>query len=156
MRTGRDVAAVFDALHRRGQIRVHASDAERQAAVAEAAAAARTSSNPDGVLIVADTDEQVTELNAVIRDRLVAAGAVDDTRVVTTNAGERIGVGDTVATRRNDRALDVANRDTWTVTATHRDGQLAVTCATAGQRLLPAGYVREHVELAYATTAYGA
>jgi len=155
MRTGRDAADVFDALHSRGQIQLYASEAERQAAVAEAAAQ-RTASTPDGVLIVADTVEHVTELNAVIRDRLVAAGAVDDTRVVTTNAGERIGVGDTVATRGNNRVLDVANRDTWTVTATHRDGQLAVTSATAGERLLPAGYVREHVELAYATTAYGA
>ena len=156
MRTGRDVADAFDALHRRGQIRVHASDVERQAAVGEAAAAQRTAGNPDGVLIVTDTVEQVTELNAVIRDRLVAAGAVDDTRGVTTDVGERIGVGDMVATRRNDRDLAVANRDTWTVTATHRDGQLAVTSATAGERLLPASYVRDNVELAYASTAYGA
>ncbi|CAN5758815.1 hypothetical protein BH18ACT7_BH18ACT7_06560 [soil metagenome] len=156
MRTGQDAADVFDALYGRGQIRVHASDADRQDAVGEAFATERAVGDPAGVLIVADTVEDVTELNAVIRDRLVAAGAVDDARVLTTNAGERIGIGDTVATRRNDRDLDVANRDTWTVTATHRDGQLAVTGANAGDRLLPAGYVTDHVELAYATTAYGA
>jgi len=156
MRTGDGAGDVFDALLARGQIRVHASDADRQVAVGEAFVTERTVGDPAGVLIVADTVEQVTELNAVIRDRLVAAGAVNDTSVVTTNAGERIGVGDTVATRRNDRDLDVANRDTWTVTATHRDGQLAVTSTNAGDRLLPAGYVTDHVELAYATTAYGA
>jgi len=75
---------------------------------------------------------------------------------VTTGAGQRIGAGDQVATRRNDRGLDVANRDTWTVTHTHRDGRLTVTGRTAGERVLPAGYVEAHVELAYATTAHGA
>ena len=35
------------------------------------------------------------------------------------------------------------------------DGSLLVT-GRAGQRALPAEYVREHVELAFATTAYGA
>ena len=45
---------------------------------------------------------------------------------VTTSRGERIGVGDRIATRRNDRDLDVANRDTWTVTALDQDGGLQV------------------------------
>ena len=52
---------------------------------------------------------------------------VDDTSTVTTRAGERIGLGDVIATRRNDRDLDVANRDTWTVTRVARDGSLTVT-----------------------------
>ena len=30
---------------------------------------------------------------------------------VVTEAGERVGVGDRIATRRNDAALDVANRE---------------------------------------------
>ena len=53
MRTGDDPGAVFDALHRRGQIVIHASDVERTAALAEAGAA--------GDLVVADTREQVAE-----------------------------------------------------------------------------------------------
>ncbi len=156
MRTGQDAAEVFDALHSRGQIQLYASEAERQAAVADAFAAEPTPGDLAGVLIVADTVEQVAELNGAIRDRLVAAGAVDDTVAVTTNTGERIGVGDTVATRRNDRDLDVANRDTWTVTSTHRDGGLSIASPTVGERVLPAGYVEAHVELAHATTAHGA
>jgi len=107
------------------------------------------------VLLVADTREQVADLNGHIRDRLVAGGHVDDTRVVTTWAGERIGVGDQIATRRNDRDADVANRDTWTVTGLRTDGA-AVVAGTLGQRVLPAAYVRDHVELAYASTVYGA
>ena len=64
-------------------------------------------------------------------------------------------MGDRVATRRNDRDLAVANRDTWTVAGIGTDGSLLVT-GRAGQRALPAEYVREHVELAFTTTAYGA
>ena len=45
---------------------------------------------------------------------------------VTTSRGERIGVGDRIATRRNDLDLDVANRDTWTVTAIDQHGCLHV------------------------------
>jgi hypothetical protein len=119
--------------------------------------------------VVADTRKQVNELNAAIRNRLVTDGRVDDVRVVTTRAGQRIGAGDRIATRRNDRDLEVANRDTWTVTAVGRRGGLLVTAGTATGdvprgdvtpagariRVLPADYVTEHVELAYASTAYG-
>ncbi|MBC7560117.1 MAG: TrwC relaxase, partial [Dermatophilaceae bacterium] len=70
-------------------------------------------------------------------------------------AGERIGVGDQIATRRNDRDADVANRDTWTVTGVLIDGGVVVV-GSRGQRVLPAAYVRDHVELAYASTVYGA
>ena len=41
MRTGDDPGAVFDALHRRGQIVIHPSEAERTAALAEAGAGRR-------------------------------------------------------------------------------------------------------------------
>jgi exodeoxyribonuclease V alpha subunit len=115
-----------------------------------------------------DTREQVSELNAAIRSRLVADGRVDDTHVVTTRTGQRIGAGDRIATRRNDRYLGVANRDTWTVTAVGRRGGLLVTSSTtagdasgnvtpAGSevRVLPADYVAEQVELAYASTVHG-
>src|SRR5664280_1872203 len=98
---------------------------------------------------------QVADLNGSIRERLVAGGHVDDTHVLTTWAGERIGVGDQIATRRNDRDADVANRDTWTVTGLRTDGAAAVA-GSRGDRVLPAAYVRHHVELAYASTVYSA
>ena len=60
-------------------------------------------------------------------------------------------------TRRNDRDLAVANRDTWTITGIDPDGTITVHGeARTGSRALPAGYVHEHVELAYATTVHGA
>ncbi|SFT79090.1 AAA domain-containing protein [Geodermatophilus amargosae] len=169
MRTGDDPGAVFDALMARGHIRLHADPAEAQTALAELTAAHRR--DGERVAVVVDTREQAAELGAAIRERLVADGRVDDTRVAVTSTGQRIGVGDRITTRRNDRDLGVANRDTWTVTAVHRDGGLAVvpadvtppgavlsgvTPADTGERVLPAGYVTSHVELAYASTAHGA
>jgi exodeoxyribonuclease V alpha subunit len=107
-------------------------------------------------------------------------GRVEDIGAVTTRSGQRIGIGDRVATRRNDRDLGVANRDTWHVVGVGRNGGLHVTPsdaapaavtpaavpptgrglphvtpATEAQRVLPADYVAAHVELAYASTAHG-
>lgn len=142
MRTGERSGEVFDALVERGQIVLHGSEVERTVAVAQ----------EDG-LVIADTREQVSELNAAIRERRVCDGERDGEPV--TSRGERIGLGDRVATRRNDRDLGVANRDTWTVAGMGDDGGLLVV-GRGGQRVLPASYVQEHVELAYATTVYGA
>jgi hypothetical protein len=152
MRTGERPAEVFDALVERGQIVVHPTEVEALAALTRA----------EG-LVVADTREQVAKLNAAIRDHHHTSGeaglttglTAGLTTGITTGAGEQIGVGDRVATRRNDRDLDVANRDTWTVTGAHHDGSVTIT-GRNGDRTLTAGYVREHVELAYATTIHGA
>ncbi|QYJ05414.1 relaxase domain-containing protein [Nocardioides panacisoli] len=149
MRTGEDPGETFDQLMARGEIIIHASDLEAQRALATLG-----TDNAD-TLVVADTREQVGSLNASIRDARVADGEVSDTGAIVTAAGERLGLGDRVATRRNDPDLGVANRDTWTITGTGDDGVLALT-GRNGVRFLPAAYVREYVELAYATTAYGA
>jgi len=75
------------------------------------------------------------------------------------DAPRRLGRGEDRG-RRPDRdppqrpRLDVADRETWTVTNHHPDGSLTVT--DAGARNLPAGYVHQWVELAYATIVYGA
>jgi exodeoxyribonuclease V alpha subunit len=154
MRTGERSGEVFDALAARGQIVVHATEVERTAALAEVDA-----------LVIADTREQVTALNAAIRDHRLARSANHGERFgepagdrsgePITRAGERIGLDDRVATRRNDRDLGVANRDTWTVAGIGDDGSLLVI-GRVGYRQLPADYVRGHVELAYATTVHGA
>ncbi|GAB3355427.1 MobF family relaxase [Modestobacter lapidis] len=171
MRTGEDLGAVFDALLARGQIRLFPDAAALRDALAATAAESYAAGRP--VAVVVDTRDQAAELNTAIRERLAVAGRVDDRTVAVTGAGERIGAGDRIATRRNDRHLDVANRDTWVVTAVGRRGGLLVTPAVTptgtvpgngsggvtpagpGTRVLPADYVTEHVELAYASTAYG-
>ena len=148
MRTGDDPAAVFDALHRRGSIVVHPSDSERTAALAAAGAA--------GDLVLADTREHVTSLNAAIRDQRRAdpatGGSADP---MVTAGGERIGLGDRVATRRNAPDLGVANRQTWTVTGISADDSL-ILHGHGPDREIPAEYATRFVELAYATTVHGA
>ncbi len=146
MRTGERSGEVFDALLERGEVVVHASEVERTAVLAAIGA--------DGdQLVITDTRDQVGALNATIRDRRHSVG--EQSGGLTTRCGERIGLGDRVATRRNDRDLAVANRDTWTVAGVGDDGSLLVT-GRAGRRTLPAAYVNDHVELAFTTTAYGA
>lgn len=166
MRTGERSGEVFDAFLKRGQIVLHASEVERTAALAAIGADSVGDGAHDGdQLIIADTRDQVAALNAAIRDRRHLGGAAareevedrsgEEVGEPITRRGERIGLCDRVATRRNDRDLAVANRDTWTVAGIGEDGSLLVT-GRAGQRVLPAAYVREHVELAFTTTAYGA
>ena len=73
-----------------------------------------------------------------------------------------MGVGDSVVTRRNQRGLAtgrgwVKNGDQWTVVGVRRDGAIDVRRTNGtGRATLPAAYVREHVELGYATTAHRA
>ena len=148
MRSAENPEAVFDLLAQRGQIVVHSDETARTAALADDAAAT-------GALVVADTREQVADLNQAIRERLVTAGQVGDSRVLVTDGGERIGVGDRVATRRNDYDLGVANRDTWIVTGVRDDGTVHLV-GTAGTRELPLRHAVLNIELAYASTAYGA
>lgn len=156
MRAGEHSGDVFDALVDRGEIAIHATEVERIAAVTAAAEDLRA--RP---LLIADTREQVGFLNAAIRDaRLAGEGGVErgdsaGTATLTTSAGEQLSEGDRVATRRNDRDLGVANRDTWTVAAVSDDGSLRVR-GRCGERTLPAEYARRHVELAFATTVHGA
>jgi conjugative relaxase-like TrwC/TraI family protein len=151
MRTGDDPGAVFEALHRRGSIVIHASDSERIAALAEAGAA--------GDLVVADTREQVASLNAAIRDQRRAdpatGNSTDADPSLVTARGERVGLGDRVATRRNDPDLGVANRQTWTVAGIDENGSL-ILHGQGRAREIPSEYATRFVELAYATTVYGA
>ncbi|WP_310964903.1 MobF family relaxase [Nocardioides terrisoli] len=144
MRSGERPGEVFDALVERGEIVVHASDVERQNVLSVKASL--------GDLVVADTREEVSRINLLAHRVRVDIGQATDG--VTTRAGERIGAGDTIATRKNDSAIDVANREPWKVMSAGSDG--LVVAGESGQRVLPPAYVREHVELAYATTAYGA
>ena len=110
-------------------------------------------------LMIASDLDTVNELNARARSDRTAAGQVSEQGVLVAG-GASAGVGDRVVTRENDRRLVagrrwVRNGDQWTVTATHEDGSMTVTrLYGAGRLVLPASYVAEHVELAYASTAH--
>jgi conjugative relaxase-like TrwC/TraI family protein len=112
-------------------------------------------------LMIAADAATVRELNQRARADRIATGAVTDTGLTVAD-GSTAGVGDLVVTRENNRLLTtgrswVKNGDRWTVTATSEDGSMTVRRAGgAGEVVLPAAYVAEHVELAYATTAHRA
>lgn len=112
-------------------------------------------------VMIATTKADVTALATRARLDLIADGVViaDGVRLHDETAA---GAGDLVVTRLNRRDLAVhrgadfvKNGDTWRVLLTHADGSLDVAnWHHGGRRHLPAGYVAEHVELAYATTVH--
>jgi conjugative relaxase-like TrwC/TraI family protein len=112
------------------------------------------------VMIAADS-ATVDDLNQRARSLRVATGQVQ-TDGVAIASGQQASVGDQVVTRQNDRRLQcgrgwVKNGDRWQITSTGADGTITVTPLAGGPPVvLPADYVTEHVELAYATTAYRA
>jgi conjugative relaxase-like TrwC/TraI family protein len=118
-------------------------------------AAGRTS------LMIAGDLGAVSELNTRARADRVCAGQVIDEGISVAGGGTA-GVGDQVRTRQNNRRLTsgrtwVRNGDQWTVIATFDDGAMTVQRSNGtGVVHLPADYVREHVELGYASTAHGA
>ena len=112
-------------------------------------------------LMIAGDLRTVSELNDRARADRVAAGAVSE-HGLTVAGGGTAGVGDLVISRQNDRRLStgqqwVRNGDRWVVTATHHDGTMTVQRANGGGVVvLPAAYVSEHLELAYASSAHRA
>jgi hypothetical protein len=112
------------------------------------------------LMIAADLGT-VGELNSRAQADRVAAGAVSG-EGVTVSGGAMAGIGDQVVTRQNNRRLStgkhwVRNGDQWRVTGAHDDGSLTLQRRHGtGKVHLPVHYVREHVELAYASTAHRA
>ena len=112
------------------------------------------------VALMAPTNEAVERLNQRCQRDRVRRGELDDSNGLPAGP-YTLHVGDEIATRQNDRRLVtdrgeiVRNRSTWTIHEILPDGSIAVT-GRNGRIDLPAAYVAEHVELAYARTAMGA
>ncbi|MGC3021874.1 MULTISPECIES: MobF family relaxase [unclassified Brevibacterium] len=116
-------------------------------------------------VLIAETRDDVTALNARARADLILDGTIRPTREVALAERTSAGVGDTIITRRNDRRLRtgtgrgwVRNGERWQVTDVRDDG--SITIRKPGRRfgsiVLPADYVAEHVDLGYAVTAHRA
>jgi hypothetical protein len=112
-------------------------------------------------LMIAGDLATVSELNDRARADRIATGQVAQEGVAVAG-GATVGVGDAVVTRQNNRRLAtgrrwVRNGDEWTVTATHPDGAMTLQRVKRDALVvLPADYVRQHVEAAYAATAHRA
>ncbi len=117
-------------------------------------------------LMIAGTGEMVAQLNERARADLIEAGQVEADGL-RLHDGTTAGIGDLVVTRLNDRRLStgkawVKNGDRWQVTHRYDDGSLAVRRLGHGDQphgkalVLPAKYVREELELGYASTVHRA
>ncbi len=153
--------------------RIRSGEADQMADNAYTAWLADTHAGLASVLIASDNDT-VVELNQRARADLVGAGQVDDSATAPIRNGLSVGRGDVIVTRRIDRAQPdgtpssrlradgfVRNGQRWRVERAHRDGSLTVRLLSSGRPntvpvTLTAGYVRDHVNLGYATTAHRA
>lgn len=152
MRVNENPAAVFDQLQTLGLIELHADEEALHAQIA--------AHRDEGTAVTVATNDEARDLNERIRAQRAQDGQVDDTRTVTGSDGLPIGAGDVIQTRRNDRDLQVANRQTWTVQHIADDGTVWAKEAGSGRKgqhtvALPADYVEQHAHLSYASTAYG-
>jgi hypothetical protein len=110
------------------------------------------------LMIAADLGT-VGELNSRAQADRVAAGSVSSNGVPVSGGATAV-VGDQVVSRQNNRRLStgkhwVRNGDQWGVAGSHADGSLQRRNGS-GKVHVPVDYVREHVELAYASTAHRA
>jgi conjugative relaxase-like TrwC/TraI family protein len=111
-------------------------------------------------LILVETEAEAADIATQARRLLIRAGLVQPGPTVGLRDGTRAGVGDLVVTRRNNRTLTagdafVANRTQWRILDLDPDpdGALLVENTTSqAHTKLPAAYVAEHVQLAYAAT----
>ena len=112
-------------------------------------------------LLMSPTNEATERLNQRCQQTRIKAGEIDPNGRHLTVGVYEVHVGDEIATRQNERRLItdrgemVRNRAIWTVDHIHPDGSLTATGKNGTVRL-PADYVAEHVELAYARTVMGA
>jgi ATP-dependent exoDNAse (exonuclease V) alpha subunit len=154
IRAGVDPEKVFDDLHESGHVQVWDTEADALGQLAWETARRHLDGVSQAVSVA--TNDDAAAVNEVVREQLVAAGAVDDTQVTHGSDGLRIGVGDQVMTRLNKPDQGVANRMTWTVTRIADEGSVQLYSeARRQQAIVDPDYVRDHLHLAYATTVHG-
>lgn len=115
-------------------------------------------------VMLAYTRDDVSQLNHRARAwRLAQLGGETQTATARLASGVEASEGDTIITRRNDRTLRasstdwVKNGDRWTVAEVEQGGAVLAKHLTSGRLVrLPEQYVREYVDLGYATTIHAA
>ncbi|WP_374975028.1 AAA family ATPase [Microbacterium trichothecenolyticum] len=108
------------------------------------------------VTLVSGTNAEADAINDAIQQRRVDQGELD-VRVAAWGIGQqRILVGDTVQTRRNDRLMGVENRAQWIVRGIRDEYLSLVSVSDSGEvARVSTEYAREHLQLAYASTVHG-
>ena len=134
-----------------GRVGTFASRAgAREAAVSEWADAIDAVGVEEAMMIALDNDTR-TALNRAARELRRRDGALGEER---TYGRRELAVGDRVICRRNDQQIDVDNGTRGTVRHLDED-RVVIETDSHLVRELPAQYVAEHVEHAYALTGHG-
>lgn len=133
--------------------RVDNADAARDAMIQEYF---HWSSRGSRVCLVTGSNAEADAINEAIQLRRIEEGRLDPRAAATGHDGQQLLVGDTVQTRRNDRAAGVENRATWIIRAIHHDTiDLMSPTDSSDIRRVPLTYAAEHIHLAYASTVHG-
>ncbi|MGI8800834.1 MAG: ATP-dependent DNA helicase [Solirubrobacteraceae bacterium] len=133
------------------RIETHAdATAARQQAIREWADATADVGPAEAVMIARENAPR-DALNRAARELLRDQGALGEERAY---GAVDVAVGDRVICRRNDRWIDVDNGTRGTVRHL-ADERIVIETDSHLVRDLPAGYVAEHVEHAYALTGHG-
>lgn len=108
------------------------------------------------VTLVSGTNAEADAINDAIQQRRVDQRELD-VRVAAWGIGQqRILVGDTVQTRRNDRLTGVENRAQWIVRGIRDEYLSLVSLSDSGEvARVSTEYAREQLQLAYACTVHG-
>ena len=108
------------------------------------------------VTLVSGTNAEADAINDAIQQRRVDQGEIDARVAAWGIEQQRILVGDTVQTRRNDRLTGVENRAQWIVRGIRDEYLSLVSVNDSGEvARVSSEYAREHLQLAYASTAHG-
>lgn len=108
------------------------------------------------VTLVSGTNAEADAINDAIQQRHVDDGELDAGVVAWGMGEQRILVGDSVQTRRNDRVTGVENRAQWIVRGIREGAIDLVSVGDSGELArVSADYAREHLQLAYASTVHG-
>jgi conjugative relaxase-like TrwC/TraI family protein len=134
--------------HDRVELGGHGASPER--AVQEWAGAVEEHGLAQAVLIARSNDTGAA-LNKAAREVVRGRGGLGEQRAY---GPIEVAVGDRVICRRNEREVDVDNGTRGTVRAVHR-AKIVIETDARTVRELPAAYVAEHVEHAYALTGHG-
>jgi conjugative relaxase-like TrwC/TraI family protein len=157
-----DVMALAE-YHARGHVKHGAQDRMHDEAV-DAWFADFTHGRP--ALLLAGTNAEAAQLARLARERLAEHGKISGADEITLADGNAAGVGDLVRARLNTK-IDVdgqtlSNRDTLKITGWAGAGKSRVAAAVrvaadgaeSSAFLLPASYLEENAELAYAGNVY--
>lgn len=147
------VAAGLEAYAARGHVRMVESREAAKAAIARESAAAPWGEGQ--TLILAHTNEDVQDLNRLVRAEQRRAGALGEEASFTTERGARaFAAGDRLVFLKNDRTLGVTNGTLATVE--HSENETLLVRIDSGEWIRIDQAVYAHIDHGYAVTLHKA